>query len=112
MGAHVEKITPKRKDITHSEALVDVDISVEADTFSDKVYPYIEFDALSVSSSDSLNQSDASANVKNRLSENVEFWQEVGASPWVLKVLKEGYAILFLEIPPKVLKKKVFIETP
>ena len=88
---------------------------VEADKFCDNIYSNTEFDALSVSSSDSLNQYDASvnvknqynasANVKNRLSEYVEFWQEIGASPWVLKVLKEGYAIPFLEIPPKVFFK-------
>ena len=97
MGAHTEKITPKSKDITPFEAIVDIDISVEADTLCDNVYSNIEFDALSVSSSDSLNQYDASANVKNRLSENVEFWKEIGAIPWVLKVLKEGYAIPFLD---------------
>ena len=36
------------------------------------------------------------------MSKNIEFWREIGASPWVLKVLEEGYAIPFLEMPPKV----------
>ena len=45
---------------------------------------------------------EASPNVKNRLSKNIEFWREIGASPWVLKVLEEGYAIPFLEMSPKV----------
>ena len=45
---------------------------------------------------------EASPNVKDRLSKNIEFWCEIGASPWVLKVLEEGYAIPFLEMPPKV----------
>ena len=48
LGAHTEKITPKSKDITPSEAIVDIDISVEADTFCDNVYSDIEFDAWSV----------------------------------------------------------------
>ena len=43
---------------------------------------------------------EASPNVKDRLSKNIEFWHEIGASPWVLKVL-QGYAIPFLEMPPK-----------
>ena len=105
LGAHIEKITPKSKDITPFEAIVDVDISVEADTFCDNVYSNIVFKTYSDSSSDSLNQYDASENVKNRLSKNVEFWQEIGASPWVIKVFKEGYAIPLLEIPPKVFFK-------
>ena len=33
---------------------------------------------------------------------NIEFWREIGASPWVLKVLEEGHVIPFLEIPQKV----------
>ena len=36
------------------------------------------------------------------LSENIEFWQEIGASPWVIKVLEKGYAFPSLEIPLEV----------
>ena len=45
---------------------------------------------------------ESSPNVKDRLSKNIEFWREIGASFWVLKVLEEGYAISFLGIPPRV----------
>ena len=31
-----------------------------------------------------------SLNVKNRLTGNISFWEQMGASPWVLKILREG----------------------
>ena len=45
---------------------------------------------------------ESSPNVKDRLSKNIEFWHEIGASFWVLKVLEEEYAISFLGIPPRI----------
>ena len=78
LGAHIEKITPKSKDITPSEAIVDMDISVEADTFCDNVYSNIEFDALSVSSSDSLNQYDAQVMLKTGSLKMLNFGRKLG----------------------------------
>ena len=40
--------------------------------------------------------------VRNRLTERIDFWENIGASNWVLKILKEGYALLFVKQPPKV----------
>ena len=43
-----------------------------------------------------------SPSVKNRLSENISFWEKMGASPWVLKILREGYSLPFVQQPPQV----------
>ena len=37
--------------------------------------------------------------VKDRLQENIAFWQNIGASNWLLKVIREGYCLLFVELP-------------
>ena len=43
-----------------------------------------------------------SPSVKNRLSENISFWEQMGASPWILKILREGYSLPFVQQPPQV----------
>ena len=30
------------------------------------------------------------------------FWEQMGASPWVLKILREGYSLPFVQQPPQV----------
>ena len=37
--------------------------------------------------------------VKGRLRENISFWQNTGASRWVLRVLQEGYSLPFISLP-------------
>lgn len=37
--------------------------------------------------------------VKGRLKENINFWELIGASSWVLKVIRDGYALPFIDIP-------------
>ena len=37
--------------------------------------------------------------VKGCLAENVQFWEKIGASDFILKVIWEGYALLFVEVP-------------
>lgn len=37
--------------------------------------------------------------VKGRLRENITFWESIGASRWLLKVLREGYCLPFVELP-------------
>ena len=37
--------------------------------------------------------------VKGRLRENISFWQNIGASRWVLRVLQEGYSLPFISLP-------------
>ena len=37
--------------------------------------------------------------VKGRLKENISFWQNIGASRWVLRVLQEGYSLPFISLP-------------
>ena len=38
-------------------------------------------------------------NVKGRLTENIGFWRSMGDNPEILKILQEGYNILFFESP-------------
>ena len=39
--------------------------------------------------------------VKGRLRENIAFWQFIGASQWLLRVLNEGYCLPFIEFPKR-----------
>ena len=39
--------------------------------------------------------------MKGRLRENISFWQNIGASRWVLHVLQEGYSLPFISHPQK-----------
>ena len=36
--------------------------------------------------------------VKGRLAENIQFWEKIGASDFILKVIQEGYALPFVEV--------------
>ena len=36
--------------------------------------------------------------VKDRLAENVQFWEKIGASDFICKVIQEGYALPFVEV--------------
>ena len=40
--------------------------------------------------------------VKNRLAERIDFWESIGASKWILKILREGYVLPFVKQSPKV----------
>ena len=42
-----------------------------------------------------------SSGVRGRLKENIVFWEQIKASSWVLRVIREGYALPFVEIPEK-----------
>ena len=42
-----------------------------------------------------------STGVKGRLKENIAFWEHIGAASWVLKVIREGYALPFVGTPEK-----------
>ena len=47
-------------------------------------------------------------NMKGRLKENISFWEEIGASSWVLSILKDGYALPFIsEADPKIFQNNV-----
>ena len=37
--------------------------------------------------------------VKGRFTENIQFWEKIGASDFILKVIREGYALPFVEVP-------------
>ena len=37
--------------------------------------------------------------VKGRLTENIQFLEKIGASDFILKVIREGYALPFVEVP-------------
>ena len=57
--------------------------------------------------------------VKGRLGENISFWQNIGASRWVLRVLQEGYSLPFISLPqeaffrnhPSAVEDSVFVCT-
>ena len=40
--------------------------------------------------------------VKGRLRAHLRFWIQLGASHWVLNIIKHGYFIPFLSMPPSV----------
>ena len=44
-------------------------------------------------------KANAELSVKGRLKENIDFWREIGTSNWVLKVIEQGYALPFVELP-------------
>ena len=46
-----------------------------------------------------------SSGVKGHLKENIVFWEKIKASSWVLRVIREGYALPFVETPEKRLHK-------
>ena len=37
--------------------------------------------------------------VRGRLQENIAFWQNICASNWLLRVIREGYCLPFVELP-------------
>ena len=37
--------------------------------------------------------------MKNRLKESIQFWKNIDASPWVINIIEDGYAIPFVEMP-------------
>ena len=39
--------------------------------------------------------------VKGRLREHIAFWKDIGASKWVLDVLRDGYSLPFMSLPQK-----------
>ena len=39
-------------------------------------------------------------NVKNRLTSHAQFWRDIGASPWVMRVIDQGYSLPFIVEPP------------
>ena len=47
----------------------------------------------------SIQEKDSFQGVKGRLSKNVQFWENIGASPFVIDTIKNGYVIPFLEAP-------------
>ena len=57
--------------------------------------------------------------VKHRLRENISFWQNIGASRWVLRVLQDGYSLPFISLPqeaflknhPSAVEDNVFVST-
>ena len=38
-------------------------------------------------------------NVKNRLTSHAQFWRDIGASPWVMRVIEQGYSLPFTVEP-------------
>ena len=42
---------------------------------------------------------------KGRLKKNVTFREQIRASSWILNILKEGYSLFFVELPPKIFFK-------
>ena len=39
--------------------------------------------------------------VKGRLSTDIDFWRDIRASNWLLKVIREGYCLSFVDLPSK-----------
>ena len=43
----------------------------------------------------------SSVQLKGRLKENIAFWRDIGASKWVLRVIKNGYYLPFISLPAR-----------
>ena len=39
--------------------------------------------------------------VKGRLKEHLSFWHEIHANQWVISIIRDGYALPFVELPPR-----------
>ena len=46
-----------------------------------------------------VNAGNFTPKVKGRLKERLDFWKEIGASNWVIKILSQGYALPFTSEP-------------
>ncbi|XP_028418047.1 uncharacterized protein LOC114542824 [Dendronephthya gigantea] len=44
----------------------------------------------------------SSSKVKGRLRENISFWESIGANNWVLKIIRVGYSLPFIDMPKQV----------
>ena len=40
-------------------------------------------------------------NVKGRLKEQLSFWHKINANQWVALIIRDGYALPFVELPPR-----------
>jgi len=38
-------------------------------------------------------------NVKGRLKEHLSFWHKINANQWVISIIRDGYALPFVELP-------------
>ena len=62
-----------------------------------------EFDDVEFDHSVNVNEVElaCATPVKGRLRERLAFWRSIGASRWVLEVLKDGYGLPFMSLPQK-----------
>ena len=61
----------------------------------------VSVDSLDITSESELfeNVVHSGVVVKGRLRENIAFWQNIGASNWLLQVIREGYCLPFVDLP-------------
>ena len=99
-GVYVKKKPCNHEFIDSHEGPNECELDVKVQNVEDFEQYNLFDEHISVSE---LNNSHA--NVKRRLKENVTFWQQIGTSPWILNILREGYSLPFLQLPPKVFFK-------
>ena len=80
---------------------------VQLDHITDKYYEFSEFGSETFKSKYfttdfyEYENNDTEILVKSRLKKNLQFWENIGAYPFILNVIEHGYKIPFESIPPK-----------
>lgn len=66
-------------------------------------YCSVEFDCVNLDHSVNVEnvELNCATSVKGRLKERLAFWKDIGASKWVLDVLRDGYSLPFMSLPQK-----------
>ena len=87
-----------------SDNLSDLDIEGKLDQFSSDEFSSVTFmlesrEVCEKQTTEPEAKTTAKLSVKGRLKENIDFWREIGTSNWGLKVIEQGYALPFVELP-------------
>lgn len=66
-------------------------------------YCSVKFDCVNLDHSVNVEnvELNCATSVKGRLEELLAFWKDIGASKWVLDVLRDGYSLPFMSLPQK-----------
>ena len=99
----IETYNPGVDNRSISDNLSDLDIEGKLDQFSSdefsSVTSMLESREVCEKQTEPEAKTTAKRSVKGRLKENIDFWREIGTSNWGLKVIEQGYALPFVELP-------------
>ena len=100
----IETYNPGVDNQSISDNLSDLDIEGKLDQFSSDEFSSVTFmlesrEVCEKQTTEPEAKTTAKLSVKGRLKENIDFWREIGTSNWGLKVIEQGYALPFVELP-------------